>query len=71
MTRPKDPAAVSLGRRGGIATAAKLTPAETAARGSLGGRAAWARRTLEERSAELKRRWEVRRARKTPTTDAE
>ena len=41
MTRPKDPAAVALGRKGGLAAA------------GAGGRVAWARMTVAQREARL------------------
>ena len=41
MTRSKDPAAVALGRKGGLAA------------GGAGGRAAWARMKPQERAARL------------------
>ena len=41
MTRPKDPAAVALGRKGGLAA------------GGAGGRAAWVRMTTQERARRI------------------
>jgi hypothetical protein len=58
MTKRKNPAAVALGRRGGKATAAKLTPETRAEMASRAAKERWGAFTLEERSALAKKRWD-------------
>jgi hypothetical protein len=43
MKKKKNPAAVALGRKGGIARAKRMTPAERSASASLAARAKYAR----------------------------
>lgn len=57
----KDPAAVSLGRRGGEATSQVLTPAERAASASNAAKALWTNLSPEERSAKAKKSAATRR----------
>jgi len=47
----KNPAAVSLGRMGGKATAKAMTPDELKARAAKAGAARWAGKTEDERKA--------------------
>lgn len=62
MKRPTTTA--DAGRKGGHARARAMTSDEREASASIAGRAAWATLTPEERSAEMRRRAAVRRARR-------
>lgn len=55
-SRKKNPAAVELGARGGRARAKALKPEQRREISARGGLNAWASMSVEERSAEMKRR---------------
>jgi hypothetical protein len=61
---PKNPNAVNLGRMGGKAKASRMTATERSQAMSDAVSAYWAGMTPEERTAELKRRAQVRKDRK-------
>jgi hypothetical protein len=65
--RRKNPAAVALGRLGGLAAQNKMTPAERHTQARRAARARWAQTSPEERSALARRavlaRWAQFRAR--------
>lgn len=58
----KNPAAVSLGRKGGKATAAKLSAEERSKSASNAAASRWATMTPAQRSAEMTRRAKKRKA---------
>ncbi len=55
-TKRKNPAAVELGKRGGLKRAKTMKPEQRRAISAKGGLNAWASMSVEERSAEMKRR---------------
>ena len=55
MAKVKDKAAQELGKKGGKARAAKLTPEERSARASAAAKARWGRLGTEERTAATKK----------------